>query len=850
MKEKLLLWLKGQQQTLDQIIYEAAFEYYQKNSVKANFDFELSVCQEESFDLIKGKDLCYDRLNTPFAYSLWYHARRVNTFLSFFADALLKTAESRIEIFDLGAGTGAIQWAVGLIISGMKAIGMSTPNITVINIDTSPFMLLYGEKYLWRHFVEYYPFCKEPNMVTKYSVVSWNNPENLTLTNPWIASSYLFDMSDNKEEIAKGFDELVSTFKPTNLLLITSNQDKKVAFLKELKQKLNNEGYLTQGIYTQNHNLLFQGQLLKVSKLRQELAKKHGGKGMSNSATWDDMSFIGLALTKQQMMLSLQTGIKLFTVTERDRTKIKLSIDQLKASKPTGKPTVILGPAGCGKSVVLTERIKNIVESHDYNPHLKILVTTFNKDLVRYLGDWLEQILDAGKCKREFGKDFYGRPQQYSYFRFSNSDKYNIYVLHFDVLPTKIGSVMAKDLKFKTYKGEIEQFHLDKLKEIADDLLTESKLNKMDFESVCDPNFLFDEYHRIVYGLQCSTYKQYKVIERVGRGNPKLRTNSAKRKFVWDALIRYIKFLKSNNLDSFTLRRYRFLQKLNNPKFAFAKFDYILVDELQDCTIADYEVFYKLVKDPNNIVLAGDLAQSIRLGTTSRVPRADDEMMKRFDRILLEGSYRLPFRISECVKGLSERINSKRFKVGNNESGNVINPFKGAPPGARPLIVYGENWTETIQKLKEVIQAYKLYGFKSVSVFERDDILHLKLILNGISATSETILKAKGLEKQCVIWSTRVPVDTEKEIDEFIYTILTRTSAVLIIVLSSNIQPSYIDILKTFDRARLIYWDSSSKSKFLELCEVDNIDNEDDSEDDTPEIVIDESEEDINILND
>ncbi|MEZ4905677.1 MAG: UvrD-helicase domain-containing protein [Spirosomataceae bacterium] len=102
-------------------------------------------------------------------------------------------------------------------------------------------------------------------------------------------------------------------------------------------------------------------------------------------------------------------------------------------------------------------------------------------------------------------------------------------------------------------------------------------------------------------------------------------------------LIRYIKFLKSSNLDSFTLRRYRFLQKLNNPKFAFAKFDYILVDELQDCTIADYEVFYKLVKNSNNIVLAGDLAQSIRLGTTSRVPRADDEMMKRFDRILLEG---------------------------------------------------------------------------------------------------------------------------------------------------------------------------------------------------------------------
>jgi hypothetical protein len=58
------------------------------------------------------EDLCYDRPNSPLVYSIWYHGRRVNTFLSCIAKMLFNTKNTQIEIFDLGAGTGAVQWAV------------------------------------------------------------------------------------------------------------------------------------------------------------------------------------------------------------------------------------------------------------------------------------------------------------------------------------------------------------------------------------------------------------------------------------------------------------------------------------------------------------------------------------------------------------------------------------------------------------------------------------------------------------------------------------------------------------------------------------------------------------------
>ncbi len=300
MKDKLVEWLKSQQNVLDKIISNAAEDYYEHNYCKPNFSYDLKKCQEESFNLVGSKDLCYDRPNTAFTYSLWYHARRVNTFLSFFASSLINyNSSDKIEIFDLGAGVGAIQWSIALIICGMKKVGYSPPIVTLINIDSSPFMMEYNEKYLWKHFLIEYPEISSTNFNVKYSINSWQNPDNITLTNPWIASSYLFDMSDNEDEISKGFMELIEYFKPSTLLLLTSAQEKKILFLNKISASLESKGFMVTGKYTRGINLLYSGLLNHVSAFRKQLTLNHEGRGLGSNASWDDNSFIGLTLTKK-----------------------------------------------------------------------------------------------------------------------------------------------------------------------------------------------------------------------------------------------------------------------------------------------------------------------------------------------------------------------------------------------------------------------------------------------------------------------------------------------------------------------------------------------------------------------
>jgi len=244
------------------------------------------------------------------------------------------------------------------------------------------------------------------------------------------------------------------------------------------------------------------------------------------------------------------------------------------------------------------------------------------------------------------------------------------------------------------------------------------------------------------------------------------------------------------------------------------KYDYILVDEFQDCTGADFEIFYSLVNNPNNFTIAGDLAQSIHLGVAARIPR-DVNMNKRtFHR--LDGSYRLPVRISECIKKLSETI-SLRF--GNDEGATSITPYKGSPPGARPIVVFGKSYIELASKIKEVFNKYNIYDLNKITILEKDVELQREISRNGISTETDSILSLKGLEKECVLWSTRIPLEFEKEVFEFSYTIVTRTSCILMIGLTEETQNGYKKILGLLDKERLIMWDNETEAKFTSFCE-------------------------------
>jgi DNA helicase-2/ATP-dependent DNA helicase PcrA len=809
-ESELLNWIKAQQPKLDRIIAKAAREFHESNKARSNFAFDLSECQYESYNLIRNQDLCYDRPNTAFGYSLWYHGRRVNTFLSFFARTIFNITDSNLEIFDLGAGTGAVQWAVGLVYHRMKELGKTPPNIKIINVDTSPFMLYYGRDYLWKHFIGEYKFCDDFSGSIEYEINSWSNSRKINVSNPWITASYLFDISDTssngqinseyKDSVKNGFRDLVSLFNPSKILLLTSDQPPKRALLNELKGEFAVNGYHHQEV--QPAQLLLSGQLSETSIFRKELFNIYKPQLTTNEAQsiarvveWKDFSFVGTILTKQQSVLNLVAAdqknvkkeIKLYNPPIIIRREISLNEDQKKAAEHSDKPTIISGPAGCGKSVVITERIKNLVESKEYSPELRILVTTFNKQLMSYLGNWIAELLNKDRSER-IGNSF----------KFKASNEVNIRLMHFDILPTRLGSARGT----LVFNNTLRQIALESILFVK----RQNNITTNKHDRVLNPDYIIEEYHRIVYGLQYVKEEEFLTSERKGR--PKLKKEGENRKLLWKSVIRFLELLEEKTFESIVSRRHKFLKQLQRKEIK-AKFTHIFVDEFQDCTQADYHIFDLLLDNPNNIVLAGDIAQAIQIGNVADIPRIRTEEMYNRKTHHLKGSYRLPFRISECITKISETI----------QNGNVITPYKGSPPGARPIVVFASTPNDLKDKLESIYKIYRIYDLDRITILESDYEICNALRAIKVQCETDTILRLKGLEKTCVMWSTRVDIEYKDEVSEFVYTILSRTSGILLIVLTTQTLKKYYSILKLLRKDRLIMWDKETKQKFNDCCE-------------------------------
>ena len=161
-------WLESKKSILENIIVSAAEDFRTSRSIP-NFQYDCKQTSAELYNLGRSKDLCYDRPTIGFTYSLWYHAKRVNTLLNYYTQMVFGATDDRlIEIFDLGAGTGAVQWAVGLAYAAMKELGHHPPKISVVNVDSSPFMLQYNQYYLWKHFLAKFPSAKD--IATTYTI--------------------------------------------------------------------------------------------------------------------------------------------------------------------------------------------------------------------------------------------------------------------------------------------------------------------------------------------------------------------------------------------------------------------------------------------------------------------------------------------------------------------------------------------------------------------------------------------------------------------------------------------------------------------------------------------------------
>ncbi|MEQ9287694.1 MAG: UvrD-helicase domain-containing protein [Cyclobacteriaceae bacterium] len=796
-------WILSQQDILDKITSEACREFWEANKSNPNFQYDLKQSHSESYELVNGRDLCYDRYTTAITYTLWYHPRRINTFLSFFIDHVLSWSGQRIQLFDLGAGTGAVQWTILLAAYAMKKFGIKPPEVHIINIDTSPFMLYFNRDYLWQHFAKEYDLS-EININIEYSINSWNNEYHLKSTNTIIASSYLFDASDNKEKIQADFVELVKKYDPSSLLLLTSNN--KRPYLDSMKKDFLDLGYTIDN--SSNSPLLFSNQLTEINRFRREL---HGSYSevspLSRGSSWRDPSYYGLVITKQQAGLAFEADkpiekIDLFSPPIKVITEIKLNDNQVKASRFSKTPSVIIGPAGCGKSIVIAHKVFNTIQEHAYSKSLKILITTFNKSLVTQLNTWLKDLLDSKKVKVTFFKNVFN-------YWFEGSEFPNIKIMHFDILPLRIGSV--------PFYGLVnEPDHLRILDQLIEKVKNTENITDDRYDNILNSTFLYEEYHRVIYGLEVGVSgaaDSYQTITRVGRGNvPSMKKNGKRRRLVFSVLSAYAKHVFHKNIPSYTIRRQRFLKELENFNDD-KKYDYLFIDEFQDCTQADFRIFNLLLKDPDHLCIAGDLAQAVHIGKSARIPRFEDMARRNIHR--LEGSYRLPVRISEAIKPISEAI---EFSFNSEDGVSVITPYKGSPPGARPIIIYGSDYDNLVSKIQSVFHTYSIFEIEKATILEKDYNLSNRLNRLGITSETDTILRLKGLEKRCIIWSTMAMIEYEREVYEFVYTILSRTSSILLIAIMDGTLELYGPVLGKLNKNRLIFWDKDSELKFNSIA--------------------------------
>lgn len=806
-EKELKEWLKIEQPKIENIILEAAKSYVAKHGNLPNFGHDFSHSQQEAYNLSNNLDLCYDRITTPLAYSLWYQARRINVFFSHFSSKIIEavTSSQPIEIFDLGAGTGCVQFCFGLAFVAYLKKGNRSPLLRFINIDLSPFMLDYLKSHLWVEAVKIYPELKY--VIIEYHIYSWSNKSDMQVTNPWICASYLFDSSDNEDYLVSNFEELIAAFNPGKIMLLTSAQDKKKSLMNSLTISLKKLKY--QVIPMSSSGYLFDGILPNVDSFRKNLIQKYNLKASTFPVTWKDNSFSAIGVEKTQAGFIFNTDpvpqkLDLYNPPLKIRREVNLNEEQKKAASFETRPSIITGPAGCGKSVVITEKIINIIEEYKWSKNLNILVTTFNKGLIKQLRAWIVDILDAKKKKH---KNVY-------YKVVNNVDDgtgeivigeqfiINIKFIHFEMLGKFIGNIV--------YKPFNENNHIQFLKNEIPKIKAHLNIGAEDMNDILNPEFLLEEYHRVIYGLNCklsSGEGEYQNIERKGRGNrPRLERNSTRRTAIWKSLVQYANWMHKNPTVGFSFIARRqlflnFLQKgqLQNP------FDYVFVDEFQDCAVADYKIMSLLLKNVDNLILAGDLAQSVHIGQSGTIPKDGDMSRRAIHR--LKGSYRLPYRVSEAINPLS------RFITNNSGDKDVtieITPYKGAPPGARPIIVYADDTVSLAKKLVSIKNTYSVFDLNKFTILEKDANLCMELNSLNQSAETTTILRLKGLEKELIVWSLQADILFENEAKEFAYTIMTRTNCLLIIAITKSYKPINFDIVKLLRADRLIFWDSQT----------------------------------------
>ena len=379
-----------------------------------------------------------------------------------------------------------------------------------------------------------------------------------------------------------------------------------------------------------------------------------------------------------------------------------LNKEQEECLKSNSTPLFLFGSAGSGKTTVGVNKIYSLYKDYDIN----IGYFTYSKLLMKETSSMFEYL-----CLKN-GKSLYNSKVSFKYlskYLYNNSNKtkvikYNKFEdwfydnanrnarvkrLNIDVLDTYKeirgiikGLVGLNWMPHTIFK--VNEFNEDTIKFLMDNEFIEISnssftlntnidliYNKLVISSVENKHIIEKELEKIYTLIEDSIVKENMLEKNNYLNLPKEYSiyNKEERGVIYDIAIKYQEFLNKNELiDENDVTRI-VLSNINNGNIE--KYDFILVDEIQDLTEIQIYLMYKLVKNPMNILFSGDFNQTIN-PTFFNTTRIESLFMNKsyndkFHKKVLSSNYRSSKEIvALCNEVANLRIN-KLYKNKRND---------------------------------------------------------------------------------------------------------------------------------------------------------------------------------------
>ncbi|HWV58090.1 MAG TPA: UvrD-helicase domain-containing protein [Longimicrobiales bacterium] len=380
-------------------------------------------------------------------------------------------------------------------------------------------------------------------------------------------------------------------------------------------------------------------------------------------------------------------------------------------------PARVSGSAGTGKTIVALHRAAHLARTHE---DARVLLVTFTDTLARALDTRLRRLLG-------------NEPRLAERIDVHSLDALGLRLHKAHIGPAKLAS-----------------------RNLVLDLLRDAS-RAIESHTFSD-RFLFTEWDHLVDAWQLENWEQYRDVPRLGR---KTRLPESQREILWSIFQRVREGLKAKGVMTqsgmFTALASAIARSKNPP------YDFAVVDEAQDLTVAQLRFFAALGGDrPNALFFAGDSGQRIFQQPFSWKSLGVD--IRGRSRTL-----RVNYRTSHQIRSQADRLLGPEIKDadGNVEKRNdTVSVFNGPSPVLRVLGDEDEEAKEVGGWLTERLKAGVLpheIGLFVRSAPERDRAIaaakaaklpfkvldeHVETVSGHLSIS--TMHLAKGLEFRAV----------------------------------------------------------------------------------------------------